>query len=524
MAEKKVGRKSKKKSASRKSSKKATTYKGARKKASSSVSVETEKAEQGEAYFKGRRSVPPMQTAGHGGTAIHGGYIIEVEKNKDLAGVKKFTTYSELIANVAIIAASVRYLFGLIKKASWTVEPSKEAASESQAKEVAEFVESVMHDMTTPWHQVIGRGATYVTHGFSWQEWTAKVREQDGRIGYLDVEPRLQKTLARWDCDNSGTVAGVGQESPQTFEELYIPRARSLYVVDGTFTDSPEGLGILRHAAPSAKRLQRYEQLEGFGFETDLAGVPVGRAPYTALDELVKAGKMSQEDADKAVEFLETFIKKHVKSQATGIVLDSMVYTALDEGKTPSNTQQWGVDLLKGGNTTQEEVGESINRVIREIARLFGTEGILLGESGSGSLAMAKDKSNSFGLIVDGALLETGLQYEKDFVGPLMTLNGWDRTLAPSLVPEKLQHRDLNEIAETFESMARAGSPLMPDDPAINVVRRMMGMPEVDLDAIELDAGLRGETTEGEAPKEDDKDQSTPGEGPDETPEDDEEN
>lgn len=481
---------SKKKTSKRPASKKKKKARGsgapyeAEKSADAEAEVDAEKRADD---FHGRTSVSPMVTAGAGGTAIFGGFIVEREKNTDVAGLKKYTTYSELLANVAIVAASVRYLFNLIGKAQWTVEPAKDAPSSARADDVAEQVDSIIHDMTTPWHRVVRRGATYLTHGYSWQEWTAKLRD-DGAIGFLDIEVRMQKTIERWDCDESGTTLGVMQRSPQDQRERYLPRTKSIYVVDDTFTDSPEGLGILRHVAPKAKRLQRYEQLEGFGFETDLRGVPVGRAPYALLQNLVDKGKMSPADKAEAVQFLEDFIANHVKSEATGIVLDSMVYTGVDEARTPSSTHQWGVDLLKSSNTSQDAIGAAINRLIWEVALLFGTEGILLGKDGSGSLAMARDKSNSFGLVVDGALVEMALQFEKDVVETLGLLNGWDKLLLPSLRPEKLQHRDLREIAETLESLSRAGAPLDPADEAVNVVRGMMGLPEADVVEIVVDS------------------------------------
>jgi len=55
-----------------------------------------------------------------------------------------------------------------------------------------------MYDMERPWHRVVRRAAMYRVYGYSWQEWIAKKRD-DGVIGYLDIEPRTQSTITRWE-------------------------------------------------------------------------------------------------------------------------------------------------------------------------------------------------------------------------------------------------------------------------------------------------------------------------------------
>jgi len=457
--------------------------------ASEEEPVEATKATRAGGEFRGRRSVGAFTTAGGIGTAIYGGYLSDVETNAALRGRKKFTTFDELFRNVAIVAASVRYLFNVIGKAEWTFNPAKDTGNDRLAQEVADFVEDALHDMTTPFHRVVKRGATFFTHGFSWQEWTAK-RRDDGRIGLLDVEARVQKTIDRWDCDESGTVIGVGQRIDHGADELYIPRAKSLYVVDDTFTDSPEGLGVLRHAYPAAKRLERYEQLEGIGYETDLRGVPKVRAPYA---EMKDAGLSDSQVAER-VKFLEDFSKSHVRSEASGLVLDSITYDD-DEGK-PSNVPLWDAELMSSSTSSADAVGKAIDRVIWHLAIMFGTEGLLVGRSGAGSLAMSKDKSSNSGLIVDACLSEVAPALNRDIVGVLCRLNGIPREFWPKALPEKLQQTELVDVADTLRAIAQAGAPLMPDDPAINAVRRLIGLPEVDLSAVDLDASLRGRDDE----------------------------
>ena len=425
----------------------------------------------------------PFQSVGAPGTAVYGGYVLQKEKDQSLQGSERYRTYSEMLSNVSIVAAGVRYFANLVAKAEWTVEPADESAA---AQEVADRVQDMMGNMTTPWHRVVRRGAMYCMWGFSVQEWTAK-KNDDGSIGFMDIEPRAQMTIERWDLDVSGTVLGFVQTNPQTNEEVYLPRGKCLYLVDDTLNDSPEGLGLFRHVIKAAKKLQRYELLEAWGFETDLRGIPVARGPFTQLEQMVTAGQLTEAQANALKAPMLEFISSHNKTPEMGMLLDSMTYQTSDERATPSPVRQWDVELLQGSPGTAAEVAAAIERLNREIARVLGVEQLLLGGESGGSYALSKDKTQQFGLIVDSCLKELKETYEKDFLKPLWALNGWDEDLMPTFSIEKIQYRDITEVTDALESLARAGAPLMPDDPAINALRGILGVPDApEMDDVDL--------------------------------------
>lgn len=422
-------------------------------------------------------SKSPFKSVGAPGTAIYGGYLIEKEKDSDLKGQQKYITFSNNLTNVSIVGAGVRYFTNLVAKAEWSVEPADDSAA---AEDMAEQVKEIMDDMTTPWHRVIRRAAMYVFYGFSVQEWTAK-RNEDGTVGMLDIEPRPQVTIERWDVDTSGTVLGVVQRNPQTQEEIYLPRTKCVYLVDDTLNDSPEGLGLFRHIAKACKTLQRYELLEAWGFETDLRGVPIARGPFTLLEQMVTTGQLTQTQVASLKQPMLDFIESHNRNPELGMLLDSQTYTTTDERGTPSTVRQWDVDLLQGSPGTAAEVAAAIERLNREIARVLGVEQLLLGSDSKGSHALAKDKTQQFGLLVDATLKELKEVFERDFLDPLWTLNGWDPELKPSFKIEKIQYRDIEQITTALAELSRAA--LAPDDPATNEVRALLGLsdaPEPD--------------------------------------------
>lgn len=436
--------------------------------------------------------VTPTKTIGVSGTPVFGGFVEMRESSSELLGQRRFETFSDIVVNTSIVAASLRYFINLVAKASWRVDPAEgKGISQSEAERAADLVERSMYDMTTTWSRVIKRAAMYRFYGFGIQEWTAR-KDDDGTILFEDVAARPQKTIERWAVEPTGKVLGVFQRSPHDSSEIWIPRSKIIHLVDDTLNDSPEGLGLARHLVEPVKRLKRYEQLEGFGFESDLRGVPIGRAPLAALNAMVANGSMTKSDKDAMLSGMKEFLAKHIKTPNLALLIDSQPFTTEDESATPSGTQQWDVDILRGNSEGQTEVAAAISRLNAEIARILNTEHLLLGEGARGSQALSKDKTHSFALTVDATLLEIGEVYNKDFVAKLLELNGIDKKLAPSLKPESVKYRDVEQISSALRDMAAAGAILAPDDPAISEMRDMLGMSRPTSVVLAADAAISG--------------------------------
>jgi hypothetical protein len=429
---------------------------------------------------KPAQRVKPFEEIGTSGTAVQGGYVQSVERNQKLQGTNRYKTTSEILANISIVAAGTRYFLDLVAKPSWSVEPADDT---DEAKVLADFVEDAMYDMATSWTRITRRTGLYRFHGFCVQEWTAK-RRKDGLVGYDDIESRPQHTIERWEIDPRGTVTGMWQTSPQTGQAILLPRQKVIYIVDDTLTDSPEGMGLFRHLVEPAERMKRYLDLEGMGFERDMRGIPVGRVPYTAIRKAVKNGDISQADADKITDVLEKFVRAEAKGQHTGLVLDSQPFmNQTADGLQASAVMQWGVELLTGGATGIEPLGNAINRLAREMATIIGVEGLLIGSDGVGSLALSKDKSNRLYLAVNSTVGDIAEGCEKDFIDPLWILNGFDDDLKPTLKTEDVSFKDVEQIAAVLRDMATAGAVLSADDPAINDMRDLVGIshtPEIN--------------------------------------------
>jgi len=445
----------------------------------------------------------PTRELGLMGTAIYGGYIDDRERNPELQASQRYTTYSNLLANTSIVAASVRHFLNLVTAVDWHAEPPKGYEDSAEAKQLADFVNNTMHDMKTPFFRVIRRGAMFRYWGFSVQEWIAKKREQDGQIGFLDISPRPQNTITRWDVTPGGEVLGMVQEPDWAMQEIYLPRGKVLYLVDDSLNDSPEGFGLFRHLAEPASRLANLQKLEIYGYEMDLKGVPIGRAPLMELERAVADGEITAELAQKELNSLTDFIRNHIKSPKLGLVLDSQTWESSDEAARPSGSRQWDIETLKSESAEgAQAVGVALERIQREMARITGTEGLLIGGDGKGSMALSKDKTGQMALATDSTIKELRHVMDNDYIGTLWLLNGFDPALKPRTKTDTLRHRDVQEVTSALQDLALAGATLNPDDPAIQQVRDLLGLDRVPPDIVErtLDSLLNPVVEDPNAP------------------------
>lgn len=420
-----------------------------------------------------KKAKSPTKEQGVSGTELIGGYIVTDEADARLTGQNRYRTAADILANVSIVAASTRFFLNLLAKPKWNVEPVDDS---QQAKNHAEFVESVINDLDVSWARVVRRSGLFRFHGFGIQEWTAKKRP-DGMIGFKSIEPRPQHTIERWDVDDNGNIKGVWQRSPVSGRELFIERDKFVYFVDDTLTDSPEGMGWFRHLVEPAERLKNLLGLEKIGYERDLSGVPVGKAPITAINRAVKNGTLSSSQANSILEGIKNFVQLEIKKKNTGIVLDSQTFeNTTSDGTQASGVDQWGLELLTSQAGSMEQILKSIQRLNMEMALIIGTENILTGTDGVGSLALSKDKSNNLYLQISSTLGEMTEIFTNDLVKPLWRLNGLPGDMMPRLQAEDVAFKDVEVMAKVLRDMATAGAVLAPDDPAIDDLRMLLGV------------------------------------------------
>lgn len=430
----------------------------------------------------GPKTIPPFREAGRSGTAIYGGFVRQQEHNPNLSGQQRYVRASEVLTNISIVAAGVRYFLNLIAKPTWKMEPADDS---DKAAEIAEFVDSVVNGMETSWSRIVRRSGMFKYHGFNISEWTAK-KLDDGRIGLDDIEQRPAHTIWRWGIDPNGGVTGVYQRPPSTGEEIWLPRSKIMYLVDDMMTDSPEGMGWFRAIVEPAARLKRLQDLETIAFERNLAGTPIGRVPYSEIARMIESGEITKQQADEAINVMERFVDLQAKEPNTSLILDSAPYENItDAGSSVSSTMKWGIELLEGNVTGLADLGSqdgAIMRTIYDIARIMGIEGLLTGQQGKGSLALSSNQSENLYLVVNSTLKDMAEATKRDIVWTICNLNNIPMELAPTPKTEDVAFKDIDQISAVLRDMATAGAVLSPDDPAINDMRQLAGISPVPED------------------------------------------
>lgn len=415
----------------------------------------------------------PFSMAGVPGTAMFGGVVSTRETNAKLVGSARWRTFGEMKANNdGGVGTAIRLLLGLVGKVDWRWPAAADAASQTQAEEAAERVKVACTNGATSWRRVVRSLANFLPDGYMLAEWAVE-RKRTGDLGVADIQVRPQHTIDRWIRDpRSREITGVVQRDPETGRQVPISRKKLIYLVDDAMTDSPIGLGLLRQAVKGVHRLTRYEWLEGIGFETNLRGVPVVRAPLSALRRAVAAKELKPEEAAAIIAPLEEIIEHHVRSHDTGYMLDSEPHRNPDGSAT--SAPAFGVELLKGDASGEDALGKSIARERFALAALFGAQVLLAGEGGRGSFALSKQQAELAIMLVEGILADIAEALYRDLVVPVGALNNIPEELLPRPQPAGLLARDPETLAAMLRDLA-ASDP-HGDDPAVDEVRTSQGL------------------------------------------------
>lgn len=422
------------------------------------------------------RKPNPYQPQGTGTTQTIGGFLISPERNPKLAtGLSRAKTYDEISLNTAIVATGLRYFSSLIAGITWNLKVPKDGGA--LADTYAGYIKKNMDGMEEPWYRVVRTTGSFKWVGFSVQEWLAERMDWigPGYIGIGTVQNRPQVSIEQWDLeDQTNRVLGWLQRDPNTGTMWPLDRRKSIYVCDSTLTASPDGIGLLRHVVELCDQLKRLEQLEGWAYETDLRGVPIGRAPTAILDDMVAKNRMTRADADAKLAGIQNFITNHIKNPQLGLLLDSSAYTSADAARTPSSQAMWGLELAKGNGLGLAEIHVAIERKNHEIARALGIEQFMLGAASKGSLALSEDKTRNLLELVNATVNEIAWTLQKDYLGAIFMLNRWDRKYMPELQPDAVALRSVGQIVDALSKLALAGAIIDRNDPVINQLRQMM--------------------------------------------------
>lgn len=402
---------------------------------------------------------------GNTGLNRFGGYVYE-EFLPHLKHPQATKVYQEMADNDAVIGAILYISEMLIRGVDWEVKAAGDTPEDLANKQ---FLEECMNDMSHSWASFITEALSMFTYGFSFHEIIYKIRKgpdeskpmykskyTDGKIGWRKIAPRAQATIVEWEFDDEGDIVAVIQSAPPQFERVRIPLSKGLLFRTRVSKDNPEGKSLLRNAYRSWFFKKRIEEIEAIGIDRDLAGLPVLTTPegldiWNEEDEVMVLYKQNA----------ETIIQNIRRDAQEGLVLP----------------HGWTFELASTGGTRQFDTNAIVNRYDFRIATTLLADIVLIGQTMSGSFALADTKDTFFSTALGSMLFNISDVINAYAVQPLFCINNQHpKNGYPTVVPGNVKKAKLNEVALILRA---AGLDINKDYKLHSYVRDLCGMPSI---------------------------------------------
>lgn len=412
---------------------------------------------------------------GVSGLTQYGGMIDEewLNKLKGDLGKKRFREMADNDDTVGSILFAIEML---LRNVEWRVEPFDDTPDR---KEDAEFVESLMQDLSHTWEDLIAEILTMLIFGFAPFEIIYKLRGgptdtdktrqskfTDNKIGWRKIELRAQETIYQWEFnEEDGEVTGLWQMPPLSGANIFIPIDKLIVFKTTSRKSNPEGRSILRSAWIKYSRKLHIEDMEAIGVERDLAGMPMFYVPTEMTDENADAATKAQLEEYKK-------IGRNIKNdQQACLVLPSI----FDE----ANNRLLEFKLLSTGGTRQFDTSAIIQRLDNGIARTVLADFIMLGHEKVGSFALSSDKTELFSTALGAWLKEIAAVLNRYALPKIYELNGMNLSEMAEFVPGDIEKKDMDRFSTAVTNLTGAGwlTPGGEDDE--NYIRDYLDLPQL---------------------------------------------
>lgn len=410
------------------------------------------------------------------GLKISGG-LIQEEYARGLQGAKARETWQEMLDS-PLPGAVMTMISMFAGQVEWTLEPSEEDVT----GEVKEFVESCQEELKTPWSQIVVEMLSAYPFGFSLHEILYKIRRgpqqtdarlrsevDDGRIGWLDFEPRSQDSIVQWleEIDpetNCREIVGAKQWVP-TRGNFDLPMGKLIHFVPRPEKRSPEGRSGFRSGWRAWMYARGLEEDESIGIGRDLTGIPDIQLPLSVM----AAGAGSAEAAirsdweDKARKLRRGKLDALVRPTETG-----------SDGKPTG----YAAKLLTSGGQQRVTPDTPIRRHETRFLISVLCDFMTLGTEAVGSRALADPKINLTVTAIGGLLDALADAVQKQAIERLVEMNGWPCSMAPCLERGEVMAPQLPELIDLLSKAINGGIVVPNQELQDWVVRQIPGAPE----------------------------------------------
>lgn len=409
-------------------------------------------------------------------TTLMAGFDFVLPKLKGTGAAKIF---QEMQQTEPIIGATLMIYENLCRQAEWHVEP---ASDDPIDHDVAAFVESCFHDMTSSWQDTLSEILSMLTFGYAPMETVYKIRggktgnkitesqHTDGRVGWRKLSIRSQDTIYKWCFDDEGMLLGLEQMSPPKWNVVFIPIEKLLLFRLRTRKENPEGWGILTNAYRPWYFKRNIENIQGIGIERDLAGLPVVWVP----EEMLKPD--APDHLKAALNGHKKMVRNLKRNEQEGVVMP-LAYD--DKGN-----KMYDLTLLSTGGRRQFDITAIIQNYDLSMALAMMTDFLLVGHEKVGSFALSDNKTSLFATAL-GAVLDIIVEtFNRYGIPRLLEINAIDLRHMPRLVHGDIETPDLQQLGDYVVKLVGAGVPMFPDEKLEAYLRRAANLPQKDMESL----------------------------------------
>ena len=421
---------------------------------------------------------PDLTELGTSGLRRSGGFITEEFLNA-LRGRRGLLVYREMADNDPVIGSILYAIEKVILRLDWRVDPFDDSDA---AKELAEFVDSCLEDMSDSWDQTLASILSMLVYGFSFHEIVYKIRGgdvedpkkkskySDGKIGWRKMPIRSQETLNNWMMDVDGGIQGFRQIDPTGGGFREIPIDKGLLFRTTVNKNNPEGRSLLRNCFRPWYYKRRIEEIEAVGIERDLAGLPVAKVPPEYLSSGATAAQQ------QVLAEITTIVQNIKRNEQEGVIFPKM----FDE----NNNEMFSLELLSSGGSRQFDTDKIIERYDQRISMSVLSDFILLGHEQVGSFALGSQKMDLWTMSVEAIAKSIAEVMNQYAIPRLLKLNGMDTKLTPYLTYGEVASVDLNELANYVKNLISAGA-LTPDEKLEAYLREQASLPPAETNLVD---------------------------------------
>lgn len=381
----------------------------------------------------------------------------------DLKGARGRKVYQEMSENEAVIRAILYAIETIVKGQPMEIEAGEGDADLSYS----DWFQAQWMNQPFTYTEFIEEVLTQLVYGYSLFEIVLGTLP-DGRLGLVDLPPRKQSTLSRWEIDTNGKVLGFYQNDPITFKEIFIPEWKLLHF-KFTNSTSPEGRPLLRGAYKAYTYKKNTEHIEAIGLERDFTGIPVIKLPAELMN-----GTDAQSTA--AVEEWKKIGTDVVKNNQTALMIPSNTFPNLTGA--PTNTPMYSIELLSSPSTRLIDTSVIIDRHEKAMSRIALADFIMLGSTAAGSFALSKDKSALFIKSLESMMTKIEEALNRQVIKLIWDLNGFKPETMPRFKAPTIGQVELADVLQVVQTLALSNGGT---EPAIQkALLEMAGLPSED--------------------------------------------